>query len=61
MTPVLTNECWLGYHDNCELDEDCDCICHEVFDWDDAFEDGPTIDAIWAETDEALRKEGWVE
>ena len=26
---MLTNECWLGYHDHCEDPFDsCDCLCH---------------------------------
>lgn len=56
---MLTNECWLGYHDFCELGEHCDCMCHEQWDWDDAFEDGPTIEAITNEVDEEVRK--WLE
>lgn len=42
---MLTNECWLGYHDFCEIHEHCDCMCHDDgFDWDDAFEDGPIVE-----------------
>lgn len=25
---LLSNECWLGYHDNCSAPDSCECICH---------------------------------
>lgn len=56
VNPVLTNECWLGYHDNCELWNDCDCMCHDDWEWEDGFTDGPTVAAIFTEAEEAIRK-----
>jgi hypothetical protein len=56
---MLTNECWLGYHGNCELEDNCDCICHEAAAWADAYEDGPVIAAMWEEAERAVEK--WLE
>lgn len=38
LTPVvLTNECWLGYHPNCEWESGCECLCHVTEKEIDAF------------------------
>ncbi len=25
---MLTNECWMGYHERCDYYSDCECLCH---------------------------------
>ena len=29
---MLSNECWLAFHDYCELLGWCDCLCHAQLD-----------------------------
>lgn len=32
---MTSNECWLGFHDHCSVEEFCDCVCHVgTVDWD---------------------------